>query len=134
MVLETLFQFWVAQGQERHLLELPGKDEQPQAAQRQRSGKIPRGRNSAVGEVRTGGPEQIDQTHENQPNGNQRQRLDVALEVARQQQEKWHKETENQNDDGHHTPFAVQAGAIKRDFLRGGGGPDDQQLGNGEKN
>src|SRR5256885_15675291 len=54
--------------------------------------------------------------------------LHDALPILRQQQKKWNKKVEEQNDHSHDAPFAIQPRAIEADLLRLVAGPDDQEL------
>src|ERR1700692_3339275 len=104
MLLDGLLKFRVADGKKRPLLQLPGENTEPQAAKTERRGKIPHAWNGAGGEFRAGHPKQIDEAHEDQPDGDPGEELGVALQIPREQQEEGHKEMEDQHDYGDDAP------------------------------
>src|SRR5271154_7116797 len=125
MIGNGLRKFGVAQGEQRHFLELPTEEEEPQAAEGEGRGKIEPAGEGASGEFWAGHPEEIDEAHENHPEGDLGEQASAALEVARQQQEKRDKEMEDENDDRHGAPAAVETRAIEGDFFGLVAGPDD---------
>src|ERR1700680_1796679 len=128
MLLDGLLKFRVADGKKRPLLQLPGENAEPQTAKSERRGNIPHARNGAGGEFRARHPKQIDEAHEDQPDGHSGEKLRVALQVPREQEEEGHKKMENQDDYGDDAPASVQARAVEADFFRLVAGPDDEQL------
>src|ERR1700730_7968095 len=129
MVRNGLRKIGVAQREHRKLLQLSGKEEKPQTARGQRRSQVPHAGPGAGGKFRPGHPEQINQAHENEPDGHARKKLGVALQIARKQQEEWNEKMKNDDDDGDHAPLAVKTRAIEGDLFGLVAGPDDQQLG-----
>src|SRR4029077_10823952 len=97
-----LRKLWIADRKHRELFQLPGEEEEPQTTEGQRRSKIPDGRQGGRRKFRPRVPEEIDQTHKNQPNGHAAQEGGVALQIAGQQQEKGHEEMENEDDNRDH--------------------------------
>src|SRR5712692_6336650 len=128
MMLNGLRKIRVAQRQQRALLQVESKEAEPQSAERDGQNNIqPRG-HSAGSEFRTRHPEEIDETHEDEPDGDFRKHFCVALHILREEQEKRHEEMEHQHDHRDDAPAAVQPRAIEADFFRLVTRPDDQEL------
>src|SRR6266436_7215142 len=132
MMLDSLRKFWVAQGEKRELLQLPGEDEEPQASKCQHRRQIPQVRPRVGRKFRAGHPEKVDEAHENEPESDPGQEFRVAFEVAREQQEEGHEEVKNEHEDGDNAPLAVQTRVVEGDLLRLIAGPNDEQLGEAE--
>src|ERR1700730_11948153 len=109
MTCNGLRKLWIADREHRELLELPGKEKEPQATEGKRRAKIPDGRQSAGGKLRARVPVKIDQAHKDQPNGDGRQESGIALEVARKEQKERNKKVEDDHDNRDNAPLAVQA-------------------------
>src|ERR1700736_2369520 len=124
-----LLKVGIADGQHRKLLKVPDEKKEPPTAGGKRRNNVPYVRQSPGCKFRTSHPKKVDQAHKDQPNGHGRQDFGIALKVARKQQKEWDKKVEDDHDDGHHAPLAVQARIVKRDFLRQIAGPNDKKLG-----
>src|SRR5258706_14730024 len=128
MICNGLRKLWIADREHRELLELPGKEKEPQAAESKGRGKVPDVGQRRGGKLRAGVPEKVDQAHKNQPNGDGRQESGIALEVARKEQKERNKKVKDEHDNSDNAPLAVQARVVKGDFLRLVSRPDNQEL------
>src|SRR5260221_5197909 len=124
-----LLKVGIADGQHRKLFQVPDEEKEPQTAGGKRRTNVPYVRQSPGRKFRASHPEKVDQAHKNQPNGHGRQDFGIALKVARKQQKERDKKVEDDHDDGHHAPLAVQARIVESDFLRQIAGPNDKKLG-----
>src|SRR5258708_16729458 len=124
-----LLKVGVADGPHRKLFQVPDEEKAPQTAGGKRRTNVPYVRQSPGRKFRASHPEKVDQAHKNQPNGHGRQDFGIALKVARKQQKERDKKVEDDHDDGHHAPLAVQARIVESDFLRQIAGPNDKKLG-----
>src|SRR5712692_1714287 len=128
MMLNGLLEFRITQGKQWLPFQVERKKIKPQAPQSERSGDVQPIRHGVRREFRPRQPEKIDQAHDDKPDGYFWQKLCVALQVARKQEEERHEEMKNQHDNGHNAPASVQAAAIEGDLFRQVAGPDDQKL------
>src|ERR1700676_4700388 len=129
MMREGLRKIGVAKGEKRKLLQMPGKKEKPQAACGQRCGKIPHTGPGAGRKYRPGHPEEIDETHEDEPERDPRKKPGIALQVAREEQKERNEEVKNHDDHGDYAPFAIEPRAVEGDLFRLVARPDDEELG-----
>src|SRR5258708_17113265 len=119
----------IADGQHRKVFQVPDEEKEPQTAGGKRRTNVPYVRQSPGRKFRASHPKKVDQAHKDQPNGHGRQDFGITLKVARKQQKERDKKVEDDHDDGHHAPLAVQARIVKGDFLRQIAGPNDKKLG-----
>src|SRR6267378_8264667 len=117
MMLQGLLKIRVAKRKKRVLPQIESKKAQPQSAECEREDDIQPGWQGARGEFRPRHPEKIHEAHENQPHGNFRENVRIALHVLRKKQEKGNEEMKNQHEHGHDAPTAIQPRAIEADFL-----------------
>src|SRR5882762_2342916 len=73
-------------------------------------------------------PEDIDDTHEDEPGSKPNQSARFALQLAREQQRKRHSEVEDHEEQADRLPSAIQAAHIPRNLLWEVAGPDDEPL------
>src|SRR5690348_12582559 len=132
MDFNGLFKFWFAQGEKRLALQISCKEGEPQPTKRNRHDKIKPTGQGAGSKFRPRGPEEIDQTHDDEQHGHFGKQAGAALQIARKQHEKGRKKMENQQEDGDEAPTSVQPAAIKADLVRQISRPDDQQLREGK--
>src|SRR5260370_5833313 len=128
MVLNGLRQFRVAEREKRHLLQIESKKAKPQSAEGEGQNNVQPSRHGPRSEFRPRHPEQVHETHEDEPHGDLWEDSRVALHILRKEQEKRDEEMEHQHDYGDDAPAAVQPRAIEADFFRLVPRPDDQEL------
>src|SRR5579864_2751865 len=129
MMRNGLLKIGVAERQQRQMFQLSSKNEKPQATRGQRRGNVPHTGPRAGGEFRASHPEEIDEAHKDEPDGNPGKQPGIALQVAREQQKERNEKVENHDDDRHNAPFAIETRAIEADLFGLVAGPDDQELG-----
>src|SRR5438128_589662 len=107
MMLNGLRQFRIAQREKRALLQIECKETQPQSAEGDGQNNVQPSGHGAGSEFRARHPEEVHKTHEDEPRGDLRKYLGVALHILRKKQEEWHEEMEYQDDHGDNAPAAV---------------------------
>src|SRR5258708_4808900 len=120
---------WMSEREHGEVFHVRDEEKKPQTAGGKRRTNGPYVRQSPRRKFRASHPEKVDQAHQDQPNGHGGQDFGIALKVARKQQKERDKKVEDDHDDGHHAPLAVQARIVKGDFLRQIAGPNDKKLG-----
>src|SRR5580658_1593917 len=128
MNFDSLFQLGITQRQKRLGFQISGKDGEPDSRESEDRRDVHQTGHGVGGELRTGEPKEIDEAHENEPDGDFRQQLRAALEVAGQERKEWHKKMEDQDEDRDKAPASVKARAIEADFFGQVAGPDNQKL------
>src|SRR5258708_15898158 len=118
MVRNALPQLRVAAREKRHLLQIESKKAKPQSAEGEGQNNVQPSRHGPRSEFRARHPEQVHETHEDEPHGDLREDFRVALQILRKEQEKRHEEMEHQHDHGDDTPAAVQPSALEPAFSR----------------
>src|SRR5258708_30756321 len=128
MVLNSLRKFRASEGEKRHCLQIESKKAKPQSAEGEGQNNVQPGRHGPRSEFRARHPEQVHETHKDEPHGDLREHFRVALHILRKEQEKRHEEMEHQHDYRDDAPAAVQPRAIEADLFRLVPRPDDQEL------
>src|SRR5580658_851150 len=108
-MLQSLLQIGIAQRQQRALLQLRQEIPQPDAAQRYRRREIhPAYSEFTFRKIGSHQPVKIDEPHEQNEYRDRRQQLEIAFQVARQQQREGQREMSQHQGQGDVPPSAAQ--------------------------
>src|SRR5579872_5284889 len=109
-MLQSLLQIGIANREQRTLVQLACEVPQPDAAQSDGRGQVhPAYAECALAEVGHDKPVEIDETHDENQNGDAGEQLRAALDLAREQQCEGQREMQNHERESDVLPAALQA-------------------------
>src|SRR5437764_3947262 len=115
---QCLLQVGIVDGEQRAFLQLRKEVRQPESDHAGRSGNVHPSQMKLLGVERPGHPEQVHETYEQNKNRDPAERLEVAFEIAREQQRKWESEMAEHHQQTDPAPAAVHAPQVIGDLFR----------------
>src|ERR1035441_6195223 len=133
-MLQSLLQVRRVWRHQRALLQLREEVCQPEAHQADRNGEIQGAEAEALpAEARHDQPVEIDETHQQNENGDRGQQFEIAFQIAREQQREGQREMADHQQEPDELPAVIEAGQVPRKFFPQISRPDDHGLGKTKK-
>src|SRR5580658_6074656 len=126
--LQYVLRSRVESGNQRSRTQVVAEIGDPDPAHGEGNYEVCRGDGESLGEAGLDVPEQVDVVRDEHPGGEPNQARDVALERARQQQEKRNEKMEDHQKQSNELPSPVQTSEVPGNLFRQVTRPDDEPL------